>query len=550
MSRADGPEGDREDRRIRLPLIDFMPEAVARPPTYSDLDDVTPHDCFARPHPLPSFRVHPVIDGCPEGGLPGGLRVLDQLGETGEGSIYRAEYPSGVEVALVILGSPEHPGDPATLARMREWFERAIRIRHPNVAAVHEMGDTEAGLVYLVAECLIGELLSETLARRGTLPLDEALDLCRQAAAGLEAAHQVGCFHGNLSPDTILLTAAPGGQPQVKLIHFAQPSSMEVSPEYASPERIAGDTPDERSDVFSLAAVFHHLITGGPPGVVGEAGPITGALGTALSKALAPEPDRRFRTIPEFAASVERAGAVATRSRSPMTRRARVLGAAAALLALVLTGLWLYPSSQGSVESAALRVSGAATRALEVAAAPPSRPVPPPATRPVPSPPLARREASHPARAPAPAPLPTKGSSEKRPQSRAAGSIGTSSRDSIGTSPIPVPTPPTWETRAQVYSRIGLDEAARVLGGPVHAIEGISPMFIGLASGQPSDGPVVRVVYLDPNGRLILLDQQKVRAGQAVPPATGDRWPIGNVLVSLHGEVPPQTISNLRVRVR
>jgi hypothetical protein len=89
-----------------------------------------------------------------------------------------------------------------------------------------------------------------------------------------------------------------------------------------------------------------------------------------------------------------------------------------------------------------------------------------------------------------------------------------------------------------------------VLGGPVHAIEGISPMFIGLASGQPSDGPVVRVVYLDPNGRLILLDQQKVRAGQAVPPATGDRWPIGNVLVSLHGEVPPQTISNLRVRVR
>jgi hypothetical protein len=109
--------------------------------------------------------------------------------------------------------------------------------------------------------------------------------------------------------------------------------------------------------------------------------------------------------------------------------------------------------------------------------------------------------------------------------------------------------------RAQVYLRIGLDEAAHQLGGPVHAIEGMSPMFIGLAPGQLSAGadttrPVVRAVYLDPNGRLILLDQQLIRAGQRVSPGTRERWPIGNVLVSLHGEAPPQTISNLRARVR
>jgi hypothetical protein len=52
------------------------------------------------------------------------------------------------------------------LARLREWFERAIRIRHPNVAAVHEMGEAEEELVYLVVECLTGQLLSERLARR------------------------------------------------------------------------------------------------------------------------------------------------------------------------------------------------------------------------------------------------------------------------------------------------------------------------------------------------------------------------------------------------
>jgi hypothetical protein len=83
----------------------------------------------------------------------------------------------------------------------------------------------------------------------------------------------------------------------------------------------------------------------------------------------------------------------------------------------------------------------------------------------------------------------------------------------------------------------------------------MSPMFIGLAQGQLSAGgdtsqPMVRAVYLDPNGRLILLDQQRIRPGQRVPAATLDRWPIGNVMVSLHGEASPKTIGHLRTRVR
>jgi hypothetical protein len=120
--------------------------------------------------------------------------------------------------------------------------------------------------------------------------------------------------------------------------------------------------------------------------------------------------------------------------------------------------------------------------------------------------------------------------------------------------PEPEPTPPTLEERAQVYLRIGLDEASRQLGEPAHAIEGMSPTFIGLAEGRLLSGadtsrPVVRAVYLDPNGNLILLDQQQIRPGQPAPVATPDLWSIGSVLVSLHGEVPPQAISNLRSRL-
>ena len=84
----------------------------------------------------------------------------------------------------------------------------------------------------------------------------------------------------------------------------------------------------------------------------------------------------------------------------------------------------------------------------------------------------------------------------------------------------PPPTPPTLEQRAQVYLRIGLDEASRQLGGPVHVIEGMSAMFMGMAQGVAVPGadatrPVVRVVYQDSQGRLILLDQQRLRPGQA-----------------------------------
>jgi hypothetical protein len=120
--------------------------------------------------------------------------------------------------------------------------------------------------------------------------------------------------------------------------------------------------------------------------------------------------------------------------------------------------------------------------------------------------------------------------------------------------PAPEPTPPTVEERAQVYLRIGLDEASRRLGEPIHAIEGMAPLFIGLSQGQLAAGldttqAVVRAVYLDPNGGLILLDQQRIRPGQRVPVPTRDRWAVGSVMLYLHGD-SPQTIGNLRARVR
>jgi hypothetical protein len=121
--------------------------------------------------------------------------------------------------------------------------------------------------------------------------------------------------------------------------------------------------------------------------------------------------------------------------------------------------------------------------------------------------------------------------------------------------PAAAPSPPTLEQRAQVYLRIGLDEASRQLGGPAHVIEGLSPLFMGLAQGTSVAGadatrPVVRVVYQDSQGRLILLDQQRVRAGQGLPPAGPLSWTIGGTLMWLNGEAGPEILRTYRPRVR
>jgi hypothetical protein len=123
--------------------------------------------------------------------------------------------------------------------------------------------------------------------------------------------------------------------------------------------------------------------------------------------------------------------------------------------------------------------------------------------------------------------------------------------------PPAAPPQRTLEQRSNTYMRIGLDEAARQLGRPVHVIEGLSPLFMGLAQGSTSPGadtsrPVVRVVYQDAQGRLILLDQQRLKAGQDTTAPSGGQphWTMGEILLHLHGEIGPEVLRTMRARVR
>jgi hypothetical protein len=121
---------------------------------------------------------------------------------------------------------------------------------------------------------------------------------------------------------------------------------------------------------------------------------------------------------------------------------------------------------------------------------------------------------------------------------------------------VAAPAPRTPEQRAGIYLRIGLDEAAKQLGRPVHVIEGMTPEFMGLTYGRLVAGadpgrPVVRVVYMDSRGRMILLDQQRMRTGQAPGAAEGNlRWSVGDVMLYLRGEPGPDVLRSLQRRVR
>jgi len=282
--------------------------------------------------------------------LPAGLRILERVGTTtSEGPLYRAQYgPSGPLVALMLLrrpGSQEAAGIPSLSDLHWQQLRRACQIRDPHVAGLLNVGETPEGLVYAVGELLTGELLSDMLAAGVTMPLAQAVDLCLQAAAGLEAAHRADVVHGSLSPQRILIAAGNDDRLAVKLIRFdfsgyegdgPQGPDGTADPRYASPERRAGHAPDSLDDVFSLGAVLHHLLTGGPP----ETGPRTRGLPRRLrrvvDRALASR-SRRYPSMAAFAEELARSAAILTPGHGRMGRR---LGWAVAGVALVAGGAW------------------------------------------------------------------------------------------------------------------------------------------------------------------------------------------------------------------
>jgi serine/threonine-protein kinase len=208
-------------------------------------------------------------------------KVLEKIGQGGMGEVYRAEDTNlSRDVAIKVL--PEQfTQDPQRLARFEREAKLLASLNHPNIAAIYGLEEAD-GVRFLALELVEGETLAERVAK-GPVPVEEALEVCRQIAEGVEAAHEKGVIHRDLKPANVKVT--PEGK--VKILDFGLAKAFEdeipaadisQSPTlteemtragvilgtaaYMSPEQARGKPVDKRADIFAFGAVLYELLTG------------------------------------------------------------------------------------------------------------------------------------------------------------------------------------------------------------------------------------------------------------------------------------------------
>jgi serine/threonine protein kinase len=205
--------------------------------------------------------------------------ILDRLGEGGIGEVFRArDTKVGRTVALKVL-SPAIAGDENRLRRLLEAASAALALSHPNIATLWDLGEAD-GFHYLAYEFAAGRRLREESSGVAMNPR-RALDLAVQIADGVADAHSHGIIHGDLRPDTIVVTTkgsakildfgvAPwthGGALRSRAARSADDLTADTVPvlAYLSPEQALGDAVDQRTDVFTLGTLTYELVTGRNP---------------------------------------------------------------------------------------------------------------------------------------------------------------------------------------------------------------------------------------------------------------------------------------------
>jgi len=201
----------------------------------------------------------------------GRYEILAELGRGATGQVYRARDPEIDRLVAVKVLTPSAGADSQEVQAWRERFRRearaAGRLTHPNIVAIHDVGEDD-GRPFLVMELVEGEPLDQRLRAQGPFPTEQVVSIGKEIAQALDYAHRQGVVHRDIKPANILLRR--DGLVKVTDFGIARLSGAEATrtgqifgtPSYMSPEQIAGGKVDGRSDLFSLAAVLYELLTG------------------------------------------------------------------------------------------------------------------------------------------------------------------------------------------------------------------------------------------------------------------------------------------------
>ena len=207
--------------------------------------------------------------------------ITSQLGKGGMGEVYLADdITLDRKVALKFLPG-EFTNDPERMARFEREAKLLASLNHPNIAGIFGLEQAD-GNRFLVLEYVEGETLQARLIK-GALSLEDALELCRQIAEGLEAAHEKGVIHRDLKPANVMITA----EEKVKILDFGLAKALEDeiqssdpldSPTitdamtrpgvilgtaaYMSPEQAKGKSVDKRTDIWAFGCILYECLTG------------------------------------------------------------------------------------------------------------------------------------------------------------------------------------------------------------------------------------------------------------------------------------------------
>jgi serine/threonine-protein kinase len=272
--------------------------------------------------------------------VAGKYRIEEVIGEGGMGAVFAATHAlTGKRVALKWM-LPELAADQGAVQRFMREAQAAGRIDHPNVVDIYDVGEHD-GSSFLVMEYLQGETLTAAF-NRGGLKARQVIQLLLPAMRGVAAAHQMGVVHRDLKPDNIFLCrGSDGSYREPKVLDFGiskvstsgdqlnprltRTGAVMGTPYYMSPEQIRGSSEvDQRTDVYAFGVILYEALTGQVPfdadaysalileiatGTPKRPRQLRADLPQALEdvvlKAMAREPEKRYRDVESLARALE-----------------------------------------------------------------------------------------------------------------------------------------------------------------------------------------------------------------------------------------------------
>ncbi|MEZ0227849.1 MAG: protein kinase [Planctomycetota bacterium] len=295
--------------------IDIQERARTVRPSGSASEEITPVSTtfLRRTHlriPIPGYT----LGGC--------------VGEGATGAVFRARAADGRVVAIKVIDASDTLPE-EDRRRFEREIELAMSLDHPNV--VRTLGHGQEGpFLYLVMEFVEGETLRSRIAKQGELPVPVALHVLRQIASALDYARTQDLVHRDVKPENILI----GDDGVAKLTDFGLAKSVLTAGRsgltrvgdvlgtlaYMSPEQLASSVnADHRSDIYSLGASLHHMLTGEtpfkartnvdylnkilcepPPLIVLSRPEVPPIVGTLAAKCMRKKPEERYQTAAEI----------------------------------------------------------------------------------------------------------------------------------------------------------------------------------------------------------------------------------------------------------